>query len=144
MNDNVSRVGFKIRANPSNTEALNNLVILVAVPPFVQGETVKMSRKGGIWDDLKRTICWNARKLEPGEVLEIQAQFQSSNHVVGGDLQFPILVRADVPHSFSGISVATKTVVDGGDSTNEDNNNEPEPTIKHTVTRSTRILHRKV
>ena len=34
VTDDISRVGFKVRANPSNTESLNNLIILIAVPPF--------------------------------------------------------------------------------------------------------------
>ena len=142
----MSRVGFKIRANPSNTEALNNMVILIAVPPFVQGETVKMSRKGGVWDEMKRTICWTVEKLDPGEVLEIQAQFQSGklHNLAQVDLQFPVLVRADVPLLFSGIDVSTEChsandgkVGDEGDVPNTVN-------VKSSVTKCTRILHRKV
>ncbi|CAB9504998.1 expressed unknown protein [Seminavis robusta] len=139
VTDDVSRVGFKVRANPSNTEPLNQMVILVAVPPFVQGETVKMSRKGGIWDEMKRTICWTIDKLEPGEVLEIQAQFQSGNlqNLAQVDLQFPVLVRADVPRLFSGIGIATRYDDEAGAEKKE----EP---IQHALSQCTRILHRKV
>ena len=156
ITDDLSRVGFKIRANPSNTAALNNMVILVAVPPFVQGESVKMSRKGGVWDEIKRTICWTLQKLDPGEVLEIQAQFQSGNlqNLSDVNLQFPVLVRADVPYSFSGVGIstdydhhrqpATKSGGGGGGACDDGEGSASSNTIKHTVTRCTRILHRKV
>ena len=151
ITDDVSRVGFKIRSNPSNAKPLNNMVILVAVPPFVQGESVKMSRKGGVWDEMKRTICWTLQKLDPGEVLEIQAQFQSGNlqNLANVNLQFPVLVRADVPYSFSGIGISTDYdhhTAGGANNANDDDGEESASsnTIKHTVTRCTRILHRKV
>jgi hypothetical protein len=138
VTNDVSRVGFKVRANPSNTEPLNNMVILIAVPPFVQGETVKMSRKGGVWDEMKRTICWIIDELEPGEVLEIQAQFQSGNlrNLAQVDLQFPVLVRADVPRLFSGISISTDYKGEHSDDSIVSVNNK--------VSQCTRILHRKV
>lgn len=126
------------------------MVVLIAVPPFVQGDTVKMSRKGGVWDELKRTICWTIEKLDPGEVLEIQAQFQSGKlqNLADVDLQFPVLVRADIPHLFSGIHVSTDC---NTNAEQEDDNKPPDDTtttaqqsVKSTVTRCTRILHRKV
>jgi hypothetical protein len=138
VSDDVSRVGLKVRANPSNTEPLNNVVILIAVPPFVQGETVKMSRKGGVWDEMKRTICWIITKLDPGEVLEIQAQFQSGNlqNLAQVDLQFPVLVRADVPRLFSGITISTCY--------NGEHSDDSIVSVENKVSQSTRILHRKV
>ena len=116
------------------------MVVLIAVPPFVQGESVKMSRKGGVWDDMKRTICWTIDKLEPGEVLEIQAQFQSGKlqNLAHVDLQFPVLVRADVSRLFSGISIATE-YKDGDDA-----DSSSIVAVKNMVSQCTRILHRKV
>lgn len=94
-----------------------------------------MSRKGGVWDEMKRTICWTVEKLEPGEVLEIQAQFQSGKkqNLAHVDLQFPVLVRADVQKLFSGLNVSTEY--------NQDSESAP---VKSNVSHSTRILHRKV
>lgn len=128
------------------------MVILVAVPPFVQGDTVKMSRKGGVWDEMKRTICWTVEQLEPGEVLEIQAQFQSGNlqNLAQVNLQFPVLVRADVPRLFSAVNIATYYHHDhkgnGGDAAAEGAEGETivQKHIQHTLSQSTRILHRKV
>ncbi len=94
-----------------------------------------MSRKGGVWDEMKRTICWTVEKLEPGEVLEIQAQFQSGKkqNLAQVDLNFPVLVRADVPRLFSGLNVSTEYT--------EDPESAP---VKSHVSQCTRILHRKV
>jgi len=153
VTDGVSRVGFKVRANPSNLESLNNMVIFIAVPPFVEGEAVKMSRQGGVWDAMKRTICWTVDKLDPGEVLEIQAQFQSGNlkNLAQVDLQFPVLVRADLPLLFSRIDVSTdystcvskesSDTLQGG---TDANNIDAASVLKSSVSRCTRILHRKV
>lgn len=122
------------------------MVILIAVPPFVQGESVKMSRKGGVWDEMKRTICWTVEKLEPGEVLEIQAQFQSGNlqNLAQVDLQFPVLVRADVPRLFSGISIATEYENDDGGGEGKEESDPSIIPVKNILTQCTRILHRKV
>lgn len=108
----------------------------MAVPPFVQGETVKMSRKGGVWDAMKRIICWKVDKLEPGEALEIQAQFQSASSMPSpppSDLQFPVLIRCDIPYLFSGITLSADCIDDA----------ESAP-VTIEVSHSTRILHRKV
>lgn len=116
---------------------------------------MKMSRKGGVWDEMKRTICWTLQKLDPGEVLEIQAQFQSGNlqNLADVNLQFPVLVRADVPYSFSGVGISTdydhprqptSSSPSGDDGGEDGEGSVSSNTIKHTVTRCTRILHRKV
>ena len=152
VTDDVSRVGFKVRANPSNLESLNNMAILIAVPPFVEGEAVKMSRTGGVWDAMKRTICWTVDKLDPGEVLEIQAQFQSGNlkSLAQVDLQFPVLVRADLPWLFSRIDVSTDYSTWLSKETSDTlkvgtgANNTDVASVKSSVSRCTRILHRKV
>jgi hypothetical protein len=79
------------------------MAILIIVPPDVSGESVSMSRKGGIWDGMKRTMSWTVQTLEPGETLDIQAQFQVFNG--GGSIvpKFPILIRCDGKSLFSGI-----------------------------------------
>lgn len=139
ISNQLSRVGFKVRANPSNTELLTNIVIVMAVPPYVQGDTVKMSRKGGIWDEMKRIICWTIPTLNPGEVIEIQAQFQTSGNLPKldqSDFKFPILVRCDSNKLFSGIEVSIT-------STTTDNQSFP-LVIKSEVSKTTCILHRKV
>ena len=121
-----ARVGFKIRANPNNSDALMEMVIMIAVPPDVDGSRCKMSRKGGSWDELKRTLTWCVESLAPGEALEIQAQFplmEESSRV----LKFPVLVQCQYASLFSNVTVASK-----------DSN------VRLALSTSGQILHRKV
>jgi hypothetical protein len=113
---------------------MKNMTIMMAVPPDVDGETVKTSRKGGSWEELKRTLCWSVEELEPGKALEIQAQFAL---LEGGGAnsripKFPVLVRCDYPLLFSTLSLSTEY---------RDYQSVP---IKISLRTSSRILHRKV
>jgi hypothetical protein len=102
-----ARVGFKIRANPNNDQSLTSMIAMIAVPPDVDGGNCKMSRKGGNWDELKRTVSWYVQSLKPGEALEIQAQFpfiEGNSRVP----KFPVLVKCEYPFTFSNISVSNK------------------------------------
>jgi hypothetical protein len=83
------------------------MVVILAVPPDVHGENCKMSRKGGSWEELKRTMTWCVDSLDPGEALEIQAQFPMLEDSEKG-AKFPVLVRCDYPALFSNVTVATK------------------------------------
>lgn len=109
------------------------MVILLAVPPYVKGETVKMSRRGGVWDEMKRTISWNVEQLEPGEALEVQVQFESLD-MGGGDRapKFPLLVRAECPLLFSSVELKS------------DFSEELPSSVEMKLNSSGRILHRKV
>lgn len=119
-------MGLKVRANPSNRSALAT-AILMAIPPDVKGETVKLTRKGGIWDDMKRTLSFQNAELKPGQLMEIQAMFdyydtKSSSTILP---KFPILVRCDTQHDqFSEVEITA--------------------TVDVRLARSVRILHRKV
>jgi len=87
------RVRIKIRSNPSNEERIKNLVVLVAVPPNIDGESMKMSISGGIWDPMKRLISFTECELISGETMEVQLQFEILSS--DGVPKFPILVRCD-------------------------------------------------
>jgi hypothetical protein len=93
-----------------------------------------MSRKGGAWDEMKRTISWTVDKLDPGEALEIQAQFESVDlpNGGGGAPKFPLLVRAEYATLFSSIEL------------NSDFIDALSCPVKTKLTQSGRILHRKV
>jgi len=133
-----TRVGLKIRANPSNELPLTRIIIMLAVPPTIDGDSVRMSRQGGLWDEMKRTVSWSIPNLDPGEAMEIQAQFHSLNaggtHSATMDrlLTFPVLVRCDYPKLFSSVEVVAEYV---------DSLSSP---IKIIVDSSARIIHRKV
>ena len=128
------RLGIKIRSNPENLHSLTQLAVIVAVPPDVHGESVRLSRKGGVWDAMKRIVAWSIETLGPGELIEIQAQFD----FVGGEAssrnpKFPVLVRCDAQkEQFSNIEV-TSDVLD-----------QFSTPAKVLLARSVRILHRKV
>ena len=47
-----------------NKSNLIDLFILMAMPNVVKGNTVKMSRRGGMWDWLKHVLVWNAKELK--------------------------------------------------------------------------------
>jgi hypothetical protein len=101
-------------------------VVMIAVPPDVNGSRCKMSRKGGSWDELKRTLTWCIASLAPGEALEIQAQFplMEDNSRV---LKFPVLVQCQYNFLFSNVAVSCK-----------DNN------VRLALSTSGQVLHRKV
>uniref|UniRef100_A0A7S2YCF4 MHD domain-containing protein n=1 Tax=Entomoneis paludosa TaxID=265537 RepID=A0A7S2YCF4_9STRA len=135
-NSRYCRVGFKVRANPSNALPLTRVVLLLAVPPHMEGRTAKMSRKGGVWDELKRTISWVIPQLEPGQALEIQAQFEGPDDepILATPPRFPILARGDYGQAFSSLSVKkTDARVSG---------TQAIQTLQ--INKSGRILHRKV
>jgi len=126
---------------------MQNVSIMVAVPPNVKGDTVKMSRKGGVWNEMKRTISWFVEELTPGKAMELQLHFEcmsdSSSSADSSNEQpqltqkqmpkFPVLVRADCPSSlFSSIEIISDY---------SSGSNEP---AKLDLARSGRLLHRKV
>ncbi|KAL7559484.1 hypothetical protein ACA910_010300 [Epithemia clementina (nom. ined.)] len=138
-NHRYCRVGFKIRANPSNALPLKRVVLLLAVPPHIEGRTAKMSRKGGVWDELKRTISWVIPQIDPGEALEVQAQFEGPGTDGGQENvhaapRFPILARGDYAESYSSVVVKKSEVRDGL--------SHPIHSLK--INRSGRVIHRKV
>lgn len=132
VSQKYSRGGFKIRANPTNDAPMTRMVIVLAVPPYVKGESVKMSRNGGVWDEMKRTICWSVDRLDPGQALEVQLQFESTDGRWERTPKFPILIRADYPALFSAIEL------------NSDYSDGLSSPVELKVNTSSRILHRKV
>lgn len=70
----------------------------MAVPPDVSGESMKMSRRGGMWDPTKRVIVYKHNNIGIGETLEVQLQF---NYTIDSETdstalpRFPVLVRCD-------------------------------------------------
>ena len=92
---------MKIRSNPTNDQQIQNMVILIAVPPDVSGESVKMSLQGGAWDPMKRIIIYNCDTMVCGETIDVQLQFDytpPSIETGGGSVslpRFPVLARCD-------------------------------------------------
>jgi len=139
------RVRVKIRSNPSNQQPIQHVVILVAVPPNIDGETLKMSTKGGMWDPMKRLIVWSAPVLASGETMEVQMQFE----IVTSDAdritppKFPILVRCDgMKDQLSDITIriggGRHQLVDNGGSNSLDLDDSL------VLSKAYRLFHRKV
>jgi len=133
--EEFTRIGFKIRSNPSNELPLMNVVIILAVPPSMDGQSVRMSREGGMWDEMKRTLSWIIKRLDPGEALEIQAQFRATD---GGAAQFspdtifPVLARCEYAKLFSEVDIQSGV---------EDKLTIP---VRAVVNVASTVLHRKV
>lgn len=125
-----------MRANPTNDVSLSNGTMLLAVPPDVRGDSVRTSQEGGVWDSMKRVVAWSLDDIEPGQLLEVQAQFEFESTLLASERaapKFPILVRCDAKDDqFSDLQLNTEV-----------NGNQFRP-IKLKVSRSVRILHRKV
>ena len=102
-----ARVGFKIRSNPHLDFDLHDVVIVLAVPPDVDGERCRLSRAGGSWEGLKRTVAWRVDEIAPGEALEIQAQFPLVDPTTLKTPRFPVLVRCSYSTLFCGMEIET-------------------------------------
>lgn len=115
---------------------LRRIVIMLAIPPHVNGRSGKLSRKGGLWDELKRTVSWTIDEMPPGKALEIQAQFEileaDHNTSMGRSPKFPILVRCEYESLFSSVEIK----VDYHDSLSKP--------VHMGLENSARVLHRKV
>jgi hypothetical protein len=126
-------VGIKIRSNPENQHSLTQLAIIIAIPPDVNGGSVRLSRKGGVWDSMKRILAWSVDQLDPGELIEIQAQFGfEGGESADRSPKFPVLVRCDAQkEQFSNIELSSNFA---------DQLSSP---AKISVVSSVRIMHRK-
>jgi hypothetical protein len=128
-------LGIRIRANPQNGYVLTDIVVLMFVPLDIDGERATMSRKGGIWDEMKRTLTWTIEELSPGETIDIQAQLECIEGMPSSDgtsSKFPVLARCKGCPTFSKIDI------------NSDYKQEGSVPVDLQVHRSTTVLYRKI
>lgn len=128
---------MRIRANPQNSYTLRDFVVLIIVPLGLDGENVTMSRRGGVWNEMKRSLVWNVSKLDPGEIIDIQAQFKCNTNGGASDRRFEshkfaVLARCKGDTSFSKIDLNTDYSEDGSCS------------VEMNLERSATILYRKI
>ena len=137
--NNLCRVAVQIRSTPSYENNLTNVSVLMAVPISVNGDTVRMSHGGGVWDSFKRLIVWSLGEVAPGSTIVLQSLFEFNNPkdrtILEGNnsLKFPLVLR------FSGKKEQlTNIMVDAvnGDSTSSN--------VETTLERSFRVLYRKL
>ena len=129
------RVGLRLRSNPQNQYVLTDIAVLMIVPLDMDGSSLSMSRKDGVWDEMKRSLTWTIQELAPGELIDIQAQFKVIEGVTSSAdtaSKFPVLARCNGRTSFSRIDV------------NSDYTEEGSIPVDLEVSRSTNVLYRKV
>ena len=142
MGGNLCRVGVKVRANPTNTKNINNIAILMAVPPDVSGETMKISLRGGVWDPMRRLIIWSAPSMKNGQTIEYQLQFEYMPVNANVLPAFPILVRCDADNQLSNveIEVGGETYYDANGDLYRQSEDTP---YKMNLSKTYRLFHRK-
>lgn len=127
-------MGIRIRANPQNGYILADVAILVIVPLDMDGSSLTMSRKDGVWDAMKRSLTWTIQELAPGEIVDIQAQFKAIEGVSSSEAtsKFPVLARSSGITTFSRIDMNSDYTEDGSVPVDID------------VRRSSTVLYRKI
>ena len=136
------RVSLSIRANPLNKKDFTDVVIIVAVPPDVDGNSIRMSRKGA-WDSMKRLVTWHEPVLERSKKLDISLQFglhSSLNPQISYSKQpaiskFPVLIRCDAHNDH--ISDITFDILPIEE-------NQTKKILQPNIHHSYRLLHRNI
>jgi len=122
---------------------IENVTILMAVPPDVNGESMKMSLQGGVWDPMRRVVIWSSPLVKSGETIEFQLQFDYTS--VNDQLpRFPVLVRCDSTNdklSDVEIGVGGETYFDASGATHRQPGRTP---FKMNLSTSYRLFHRKI
>lgn len=104
------RVGVKIRSNPTNEQNITNISVLMAVPPDVSGESMRMSQKEGVWEPIKRVVGYQADGICPGETIDLKMEFDYSPTPQKDDSKvvlpkFPVLVRCFAEDQLSSVQL---------------------------------------
>jgi len=127
------RLAVQVRSKLTNQGNMQDFTIAVAVPEIVNGDSIRIVRGEGYYDELKRTIQWKLPHLERGNSFMVSAQltFWKEQTADDAEVQFPVLLRC---HSDADqISDAEFQVLPA----------EGHPSsVTYTTTRSFRLLHR--
>ncbi|KAL7528594.1 hypothetical protein ACHAWF_002619 [Thalassiosira exigua] len=82
--DGRAKIRVQIRSNLSNCGDLTDLMIVVAIPPTLRGDTVRVTRGDrGVWDATKRTVTWRMGNLPHGESRLVSADADVHASVAG-------------------------------------------------------------
>lgn len=126
------RLAVQVRSKLTNQGNMQDFTIAVAVPEIVNGDSIRIVRGEGYYDELKRTIQWKLPDLERGNSFMVSAQLTFwKEQTADAEVQFPVLLRC---HSDADqISDAEFQVLAA----------EGHPSsVTYTTTRSFRLLHR--
>jgi hypothetical protein len=102
LKSTTCRVSVQIRSNLSNKGDISNLVIIVAIPTTLCGETVHVTRgKHGTWDATKRIVTWKIGTLPHGESCLVSTEAEVSSAVASllheGDAMMVIKKKVHCP-----------------------------------------------
>jgi hypothetical protein len=95
-----------MQCNRSYHFGLHQVIVLMSVPPGIQGESMVSSRDGCRWEPLKRLVVWTVTSINKGDVIEDTIQFNMSSADKGNNtLNFPVIVQCSGSDRISGIDV---------------------------------------
>ena len=87
---------IQIRSNLNNIGSLLDIILVIAVPPTVLGNTVKIlpGEGTGAFDRLKRIIRWEIKELKQGNSIVFGAEVEIGSMMLVDELpKFPVLLR---------------------------------------------------
>jgi hypothetical protein len=94
VNERSIRVAVQVRSKLTNVGDLEDFTIAVAVPERVDGQSIKIIRGDGVWDELKRCIRWKLASLKKGNSFMVSAQASLWQPLPEAEqICFPILMR---------------------------------------------------
>lgn len=87
------RVAIQVRTKLSNKGDMGDFSIAMAVPEYVDGNSIDVQRGDGTWDELKRTVKWKRSFLKKGESFLVSAKAELLDGFSKEELRFPIMLR---------------------------------------------------
>ena len=115
---NIVRVAIQIQENPQSriyVDTLKGFLIVLSVPPEIDGKSATMPLPRGDWDELKRTVTWRIPFMPEDAPLQLLAQFKvdkSFRRCSVQDLSLPVLLSCygtDIGNFPSGIALQIKS-----------------------------------
>jgi Adaptor complexes medium subunit family len=130
VNQTSIRVAIQVRSKLSNRGNLKNFCISVVLPETIDGDSIKIVRGNGTYDDIKRMILWRLDELQKGESFMVSAQAKlwerTTEHV-----PIPVLLRCiSLNDPISDIQFRVQSSPEGPSS------------VAYTTAYSFRLLHR--
>lgn len=91
----LCRIAVQVRSKLTNLGDMEEFTIAVAVPEVVDGDSLKILRGEGQWDDLRRLLTWKLPSLNKGESFMVSAQLGFCRELTEADepVRFPVLLR---------------------------------------------------
>lgn len=107
-------VAIQIRSNLNNRGPLQNLSVVVAIPPSILSSTLHVTAGNGAYDNIRRIVKFTLAELKEGCSLMLGVEGKVANGVSIDDIpKFPILLRCtSVRDTVSSVCVDVKEMED--------------------------------